>query len=307
MILSIESSCDETSLAILKDGKILHHFISSQIDIHKKYGGVIPEIASRQHVHTFYLLLEKLFKLIDPKEIKYVAYTKEPGLIGPLQIGELTAKSIATSLGVKLVPINHIHGHIYSAAISNKITYPALALVVSGGHTELQLLDKPYQFEKIGFTLDDAIGESFDKVATKLGLPYPGGPEIDKISKEGKATIDFPTPLKKDESLNFSFSGLKSSVINYIHNQKQKNEKINVANVAASFQKTAIDFALSRTKEAIDKYNPKTVIIAGGVSANSYLRKMSETIHNNVIIPELKYCTDNAAMIAKAAEVKLEN
>ena len=303
-ILSIESSCDETSMAILDGNKMIKNIVSSQIDFHKEYGGVIPELASRLHVENFPYVIESVLKNIDINKITHVAYTEKPGLIGCLQIGTLVASAIALSLNVPLIPINHIDGHIFAAAITNKITYPALALVASGGHTQLIKLISPVDKTILGETQDDAVGEVYDKVGRKLGLLYPGGPKIDLLSQKGKSSIEFPSPKTKNP-LDFSFSGLKSSVINYIYNNKQRNNEININDVCASFQKTAINVLLDRTKLALKLFDYKTLILSGGVSANSLLRKKIMDLHSNTIIPELEYSTDNAAMIAKACQIQI--
>ena len=297
-ILAIESSCDETSISIMDNGKIINNVIASQIDIHKEYGGVVPEIASRYHVTNFPFVFLEAMKKIDISKITHVAYTNEPGLIGCLQIGYLVANAISISLGVPLVKIHHIIGHIYASAINNKIKYPSLALVASGGHTQLIELQSKNQIKLLGETQDDAVGEVYDKVGRKLNLGYPAGPKIDKLALLGIPNIKFP--IAKTHNLNFSFSGLKSSIINYINNSKQKNEKININNVCASFQKIAIQSLIEKTKLALQNKSYKTLILAGGVSANSLLRKEFRKLHENVIIPKLEYCTDNAAMIASA-------
>ena len=303
-ILAIESSCDETSIALLKDNKIIKHIVSSQIDIHKEYGGVIPELASRLHVQNFPFVIKDALKGIDITKITHVAYTEKPGLIGCLQIGTLVASAISLSLNVPLIPIDHIEGHIFASAITNTIIYPALALVASGGHTQLIKLISPVEKYILGETQDDAVGEVYDKVGRKLGLPYPGGPKIDILAQKGKSSIEFPSPKTKNP-LDFSFSGLKSSVINYIYNNKQRNNQINLNDVCTSFQKTAINVLLGRTKLALKQFDYQTLILSGGVSANSLLRKKIMDLHHHTIIPKLEYSTDNAAMIAKACQIKL--
>lgn len=307
MILAIESSCDETSLAIIENGKILRHSTFDQIELHSKYGGIVPELASRQHMHSFLPVIIKVLLGIDKSKIKYIAYTNEPGLIGPLQIGELTAKGLALALSAKLVPINHIHGHIYSAAIDNEITYPSIALIVSGGHTQLQLLEKPYTFKILGQTLDDAAGETFDKIGKKLDLPYPGGKYVEELARNSKNEIKFSIPMKNTKDLNFSFSGLKSQAINYINKNTSKLNAAFKSNIAKGFQNAIINELILKTKMAIKKYSPKSIILCGGVSSNLILRNKFKQLHSNYIIPKTEYCTDNSAMIAKAAEVKINN
>jgi len=306
MILSIETSCDETSIAIMENKKIIYHEVYSQIDSHKKFGGVIPELASRMHVNAIYDLLIDIFKKIDMKKIKYISYTNEPGLIGALQIGKLTAQSLAMILDVELIPINHIDGHVYSAAIENKIKFPILSLIISGGHTEIRYIKKPFENLILSSTLDDAAGEAFDKVARKLGLSYPGGPAIDNIFSYKDATIEFTKPLEKD-NYNFSFSGLKSSVINYINNERNRNNEIDVIKIASSFQKVAIDSLVDKLNYFNKKYSSNSLVIVGGVAANSYLRKRIFDINKKIIIPSSEYCTDNAAMIAMATKIYLDN
>lgn len=310
-ILAIETSCDETSVAILENEKILSNIISTQINIHKKYGGVVPEIASRLHFENFgFVLQQALTKAnVNIKDIDKIAYTKSPGLIGCLHIGKMIAKTLACYLEVELIPCNHLHGHIYSVAISNNIIFPTIALVVSGGHSQIYYLKKDLDFKIIGETLDDAVGEAFDKVSRMLGLGYPGGSAIQKQAKIGKPKIGFPIALN-DESFNFSFSGLKVSVLNYINNNKNKNY-FNISDICASFQETAVKNLMLKLKKAYKKFYPASIILAGGVSANELLRnEINNFCKKNKIkclLPEQKYCTDNAAMIAILAYKKLSN
>ncbi len=307
-ILAIESSCDETSIAIIENGKILSNIISSQIDVHKLYGGVVPEIASRLHFDNFpFVLMEALSKAkIDIKDIDKIAYTAEPGLIGCLHIGKVIAKTLSSYLKKDLIPCNHIEGHIYANAIENNFSFPLLALIVSGGHTQLFIIKKHLDFKLIGTTVDDAVGEAYDKVARMLGLQYPGGPLVDKLSKKGKDTYKLPFP-KHDDSLDFSFSGLKSAAANIIGNSKVP---INKANFAASFQNQVVKILLDKVAKASKLYSVKMIVIGGGVSANSLLReKINDSCLRNKITvakPRLEYCTDNAAMIAKLAEEKMK-
>ncbi len=305
-ILGIESSCDETSASIVLNGeKEISTVISSQIDIHKNYGGVVPEIASRQHVKNITIVLEECLKKANMtmEEIDAIAITYGPGLIGSLLIGLEAAKTLSFIYNKPLIPVHHIAGHIYANSLVKKMEFPLLAVVVSGGHTELIEMPKHYQFNKLGGTLDDAIGECYDKVARIIGLEYPGGPKLDNLAKMGKITYKLPIPLK-DDSYNFSFSGLKSAVINLVHNETQKGNMINKENLAASFQKVAIESITSKVKTAITSRNIKTVIIAGGVAANQGLREAMTNLANeqniNLSIPPMKYCTDNATMIAAA-------
>ncbi|WP_280135554.1 tRNA (adenosine(37)-N6)-threonylcarbamoyltransferase complex transferase subunit TsaD [Mycoplasmopsis bovis] len=300
-ILGIETSHDDTSIAILEDNKVIALETISQVDIFKEFGGTIPEISSREHVKNINLILEILLKKYDLSTIDYIAYTKEPGLVGTLQIGYLFASAVSLAYNKPIIPINHLIGHFYSCALDNEIKYPSLCLLVSGGHTQLMLINSPIDYEIIGQTLDDAVGEAFDKVSSKLQLGFPGGPIIDKIYKNYKGEfIKFTEPNAPGE-FNFSFSGLKSQVINYYHNKLQRNEKVDVDQIAASFQDCAVNYLINQTKKALLKYNVKSLVLAGGVSANSELRKRFLEISKMAIIPNLKYATDNGAMIASCA------
>ena len=305
-ILGIESSCDETSCSIVKNGREeIATSTSSQIDIHENFGGVVPEIASREHVKNITLVIEDCLKKANMKieDVTAIAITYGPGLIGSLLVGMQAAKTLSYIYNKPLVPVHHIAGHIYANSLVEDLKFPLIALVVSGGHTELIKMKDHFSFEKLGGTLDDAIGECYDKVARVMGLPYPGGPKLDKLSKEGKPTYKLPIPLN-DDSYNFSFSGLKSAVINLNHNEEQKGKEINKADLAASFQKVAVTSIVSKTKKALKDYNINNLIVAGGVAANSILREaLSDMCKENNIhlsIPPLKYCTDNATMIAAA-------
>lgn len=305
-ILGIETSCDETSFSIVKNGcEELATIISSQIDIHKDYGGVVPEIASRNHVKNITIVLEECLEKANMKmkDIDAIAITYGPGLIGSLLIGLEAAKTLAFIHNKPLIPVHHIAGHIYANSLVKELQFPLLAIVVSGGHTELIKMTEHYKFQKLGGTLDDAIGECYDKVARVIGLPYPGGPKIDKLAKIGKVTYKLPVPLK-DDDYNFSFSGLKSAVINLAHNEEQRGKEINKENLAASFQKAAVESIVTKSNKAIKNENIKHVVIAGGVAANTVLReeitKMGIDLGIDVSFPPMKYCTDNAAMIAAA-------
>lgn len=312
VILAIETSCDETSIAIFKNGKILANIISSQIKEHTKYGGVVPELVSRLHLKNFsYVLLEALQKAnIHITELQYIAYTAKPGLIGALHIGKTIAETLSNYLEIPILPLKHLYGHIYASAIDNDFLFPLLAVLVSGGHTQLILMKKHLNFEILGSTLDDAIGECYDKVARMLDLGYPGGPVIDKLAATGTTTqYHLPLPLN-DQSYNFSFSGLKSAVANLIA-KEQRNTKINLSNFCATFQKTCVDIIMRKTKLAIQNFQPQMVTLVGGVSSNSALRAAIlnlATPNLKIVIPKLEYCTDNAAMIARlAAQELLEN
>ena len=306
IILAIESSCDETACAIIKNNELLANVISSQIEIHQKYGGVMPEIASRLHLENILVVInEALHKAnISLDDVSAFAVTRGPGLIGALHVGLQAIKTLSLIYNKPIIPVHHLAGHIYANEFVKPLSFPLLAVVVSGGNTELVYMKEHLSFEIIGETKDDAIGESFDKVARVLGLPYPGGVAIDKLAKLGKHTYSLPTPLK-DGSLNVSYSGLKTAVINLVHKEKQNGREININDMAKSFQDTAINELLIRVKKATSIYNVKQVVLAGGVSANSYLRseisRMYENSDIDVIIPPLWCTTDNAAMIAKVA------
>jgi N6-L-threonylcarbamoyladenine synthase len=305
-VLGIESSCDEMSVSIIKNGtEEISTIVSSQMDIHKLYGGVVPEIASRHHVENVTMVIEEALESANMKmdDIDVIAVTYGPGLIGSLLIGLQAAKTLSFLYNKPLVPVHHIAGHIYANRLVKELSFPLIALVVSGGHTDLIYMDKHYTFKKIGGTLDDAVGEAYDKVAKVIGLEYPGGPLIDKLSVIGEDTYNLPIPLD-DDSYNFSFSGLKSAVINLVHNEEQRGNSINKENLARSFQERVIHILTKKTMRALKEFNINTLLIAGGVSANSALRKEFDRIckenNINLIVPPVKYCTDNAAMIATA-------
>ena len=305
-ILGIESSCDETSVSIVKNGnEEIATVISSQIDIHKSFGGVVPEIASRNHVKNITLVLEECLDKANMtmEDIDAIAITYGPGLIGSLLIGLEAAKTLAFIHNKPLIPVHHIAGHIYANSLVKELTFPLLAVVVSGGHTELIEMTDHYKFNKLGGTLDDAVGECYDKVARVINLEYPGGPKLDKLAHVGKPTYKLPVPLK-DDSYNFSFSGLKSAVINLAHNEEQRGNELNKENLAASFQKVAIESIINKVRKAVIDKNIKTVIVAGGVAANQGLREEMEKLKNelgfDLSIPPMKYCTDNGTMIAAA-------
>jgi N6-L-threonylcarbamoyladenine synthase len=306
IILAVESSCDESSVAILKDGKeVLSHIILSQIDIHAVYGGVVPEIASRNHVvHITRVFEQALLEAnVTPNDIDLVAVTKGPGLIGSLLVGINAATTFAFAHQLPLIGVNHLHGHIYAANIDHEIKFPALALLVSGGHTELIYMKGHMDFKLLGTTLDDAVGEAYDKVARTLGLSYPGGPIVDKLAQDGKDTYNLPRPFLDREAYNFSFSGLKSAVINLVHNAEQKGEKVRTNDMCASFQASVLDVIIDKTRHASESFDIKQIIISGGVAANKGLRSRiyKEIPNKEIIIPKMEYCTDNAAMIGAAA------
>ena len=306
-ILAIESSCDETSMAIVKNGcEVIECVVLTQMDTHAEFGGVVPEVASRMHTENITMVLEELLKKskYTKDNIDAIAVTYAPGLLGSLLVGLECAKTIAFVWNKPLIKVNHTIGHIYANNLMKKMTYPMLALVVSGGHTDMVIMRDDYKFEKLGSSLDDSIGEVYDKVARVLGLKYPGGPNIERLAQNGKYSYDLPKPVN-DDTYNFSFSGLKSAVINLVHNEEQRNNEINKEDLAFSFQYIAIDELVRKVELAINNTGVKNMIIAGGVSANKYLREqmknLCEKYNVELTIPDFKYCTDNAAMIGAAA------
>lgn len=305
-ILAFESSCDETSVSIVKNGhEEVATVVLSQIDTHTLYGGVVPEIASRQHIEKITLVIDECLTKarMTMDDITAIAVTYGPGLIGSLLIGVQAAKTLAYVYKKPLVPVHHIAGHIYANNLTKNMKFPLLALVVSGGHTELIYMKDDYSFERIGGTLDDAVGEAYDKVARVMNLAYPGGPKVDSLAHEGNASYDLPLPLD-DDSYNFSFSGLKSAVINLVHNETQRGNEIRTADLAATFQDRVIHILTKKTMRALKKYNVENLIIAGGVSANKGIRdSFAQLCSQNGIsltIPSMQHCTDNAAMIGAA-------
>ena len=313
MILGIETSCDETAVAIVKNGtEVLANVVSSQIESHKQFGGVVPEIASRQHVEQITVVLEEAFRQANLtwEAIDAIAVTEGPGLVGALLIGINAAKALAFAKNKPLIAVHHIAGHIYANRLQKEFEFPLLALIVSGGHTELVLMRDHGTYELIGETRDDAAGEAFDKIARSLNLPYPGGPQIDRLAQNGNISNDFPRAWLEQGSYDFSFSGLKSAVINHIHNQKQRGEEIVKENIAASFQASVVEVLTEKTYNAAIHYDVKQVIIAGGVAANKGLRTSIQERFSNtnipVFIPPIQLCTDNAAMIAAAANIQFE-
>lgn len=308
-ILAIESSCDETAVAIVDDGKLLSNVVATQISVHEKFGGVMPEIASRLHTENITVCLDEAISEagISLDDLDAVAFTRGPGLIGCLHVGMQAAKSIALIYDKPLIPVHHLAGHIYANEYVGEMKFPLLCVVVSGGNTELVLMKDHLDFEIIGETQDDAVGECYDKVARVLGLPYPGGLPIDQKAKLGNPNAyHLPMPASPKGKYDFSYSGLKTAVINLANSMKMKGTPINVEDMAASFQKVAIGMIVERALMAANDYSVKQVILAGGVSANSYLRsQMQEKLQGSdidLIIPPLWCTTDNAAMIAKVAE-----
>ena len=309
-VLAIESSCDETAAAVVKNGReVLSNIISSQIELHTLYGGVVPEIASRKHIENIDFVVDEALKKAGKslEEIDAIGVTHGPGLVGALLVGVAYAKALAFALNKPLIGVHHIKGHVAANFIEHKdLKPPFICLIVSGGHTNLVKVKDYNDFEIIGRTRDDAAGEAFDKVARSVGLGYPGGPKIDKAAKEGNPlAINFPKAKVNDNKYDFSFSGIKSAVLNYQNQEKMKNEEINVPDLVASFQKSVVDVLTEHTIAAAKEYNFKTMAMAGGVAANSCLRKSLQRECDaegiRFCYPSPVYCTDNAAMIGAAA------
>ena len=314
LILAIESSCDETSVAVIKNGDtILSNIVASQIKSHQRFGGVVPEVASRHHVEQITLCLEEALKQaeVTPEDLSAVAVTYGPGLVGALLIGLSAAKAFAWAHGLPLLPVNHMAGHIYAARFVKPLTFPLLALLVSGGHTELVYMTEDGSFEIIGETRDDAAGEAYDKVGRVLGLSYPSGKEIDRLAHLGEDTYHFPRAMIHEDNFDFSFSGLKSAFINFVHNAQQRGETLDEANLAASFQASVVEVLVTKTIRACKTYPVNQLIVAGGVAANQGLRQaldeaMSDLPEIDLIIPPLRLCGDNAAMIGAFGHILLE-
>ncbi len=307
-ILAIESSCDETAVAIVEDGKkVLSNVVFTQIDIHTKFGGVVPEIASRHHIEKITYVIDEAMKNagLSYEEIDKIAVTAYPGLVGSLMVGINAAKTIGLAYNKEVIMVDHIHGHIYANYLEQDFTFPVLALVVSGGHTELVLMKDHMDFEIIGETLDDAVGESYDKVARVVKVGYPGGPIIDKMAALGQPTYPLPHVKLGKDSYDFSFSGLKSAVLNLCNKLEKKNEPLNANDLAASFQEAVLDVLKEKTIRAAKNFGARQIIVAGGVAANKGLRKVleeevSKLDNVKLTFPSFKYCTDNAAMIGVA-------
>lgn len=305
-LIGIESSCDETACAVVRNGKqILSNVVASQIDVHSQYGGVVPEVASRIHVENISIVIKEALKQsgLTMDGIDGVAVTIGPGLIGSLQVGVMGAKALAWAYHKPLIPVHHLTGHIYANVFVEELKFPLLALVVSGGHTQLVLMNEDYDFHILGTTTDDAVGEAYDKVARVLGLGYPGGPIIDKLARQGKPIYTLPH-VHTDDPLNFSYSGLKSAVVQELRRQERAGNPVKVEDMAASFQEAALQELWSRVEEALKRYPVNQVVLAGGVAANSRLRELCrqnmERRHPGVsyITPPIRCCTDNGAMIA---------
>jgi N6-L-threonylcarbamoyladenine synthase len=310
LICAIETSCDETAIAFIENGnKVLSNIVSSQIDTHRAFGGVMPEVASRLHIEQISLVLKEAIEKsgVSMNDVDAIAFTQGPGLIGSLHIGVLASKTLAWYFQKPLVPIHHIAGHIYANAFVTELKFPLLALVVSGGHTELVYMKEDYDFEILGTTQDDAIGEAYDKVARVMELGYPGGPAIDSLAKQGTTQYVLPR-VKTEKPLDFSFSGLKSAVLQLVLKEERQGRELNKANLAYAFQEAVLDEVLLKTKKALEIVEVRQVVLAGGVSANSRLRerllKMMESYPGIACsIPPLWCTTDNAAMIGSAGAV----
>ncbi|MCD5001080.1 tRNA (adenosine(37)-N6)-threonylcarbamoyltransferase complex transferase subunit TsaD [Enterococcus saccharolyticus] len=312
LILAIESSCDETSVAVIENGaNILSNIVASQIKSHQRFGGVVPEVASRHHVEQITLCIEEALAEagVSVEELSAVAVTQGPGLVGALLIGISAAKAFAWAHDLPLIPVNHMAGHIYAARFVKPLEFPLMALLVSGGHTELVLMEEDGSFEIVGETRDDAAGEAYDKVGRVLGLPYPSGKEIDRLAHLGEDSYHFPRAMIHENNFDFSFSGLKSAFINLVHNAEQRGEVLSTEDLATSFQASVIDVLVTKTIRACQTYPVKQLIVAGGVAANQGLRQAleeavaSQLTDVDLLIPPLRLCGDNAAMIGAAAHV----
>ncbi|CYU94454.1 tRNA (adenosine(37)-N6)-threonylcarbamoyltransferase complex transferase subunit TsaD [Streptococcus suis] len=306
LILAIETSCDETSVAVLRnDAELLSNVIASQIASHQRFGGVVPEVASRHHVEVITACIEEalLEAEVTAEDLTAVAVTYGPGLVGALLVGISAAKAFAWANGLPLIPVNHMAGHLMAARAVKELEFPLLALLVSGGHTELVYVSEAGDYKIVGETRDDAVGEAYDKVGRVMGLPYPAGRVIDELAHEGQDIYNFPRAMIKEDNLEFSFSGLKSAFINLYHNAQQKGENLSNADLSASFQACVMDILMAKTKKALEQYPVKTLVVAGGVAANQGLRERlaAEITDVEVIIPPLRLCGDNAGMIALAA------
>lgn len=311
LILAVETSCDETSVAVIRGGKhILSNVVSSQIETHKRFGGVVPEIASRKHVESITLIMEQALSEagVTLRDLSAIAVTQGPGLVGALLVGIVAAKSLAMALGLPLIGTHHIAGHIYANELVAEMQYPCLALVASGGHTELVLMESEGVFKILGRTRDDAVGEAYDKVARTLNFPYPGGPYIDKLAQGAEEEIVMPRAWLEPDSYDFSFSGLKSAVLAAINSAKMKGEPLREAALARGFQASVIDVLVTKALRAVRETGAKQLLLCGGVAANGGLRAAltarCEEAGIPLLIPPLKLCTDNAAMIGAAAHLK---
>ncbi|KRM71518.1 tRNA (adenosine(37)-N6)-threonylcarbamoyltransferase complex transferase subunit TsaD [Lacticaseibacillus brantae] len=315
LILAFESSCDETSVAVVENGDtILSNIIATQINSHQRFGGVVPEVASRHHVEQITLVIDAALKEADVTydDLTAVAVTYGPGLVGSLLIGVSAAKAIAFAHHLPLIPVNHMAGHIYAARFVKPLVYPLLALLVSGGHTELVYMPSAGHFEIVGDTRDDAAGEAYDKVGRVLGVPYPAGKEIDRLAHLGQDTFNFPRAMDKEDNLDFSFSGLKSAFINTVHHADQIGESLSREDLAASFQAAVVDVLVHKTTKALDEFPVKQLVLAGGVAANQGLREaLQNTLADafpdiELVVPPVRLTGDNGAMVGAAAHIELE-
>ncbi|WP_125714404.1 tRNA (adenosine(37)-N6)-threonylcarbamoyltransferase complex transferase subunit TsaD [Companilactobacillus kedongensis] len=315
LILSFESSCDETSVAVIKNGKeILSNIIATQIKSHQRFGGVVPEVASRHHVeevtHCIELALDEAKVGYD--DLDAVAVTYGPGLVGSLLIGIMAAKTVAFAHDLPLIKANHLAGHIYSANLVADLQYPFMALLVSGGHTEIVLVRAPGEFETLGDTRDDAVGEAYDKIGRVLGINYPAGKKVDEMAARGNDIFDFPRAMVQEDNLDFSFSGLKSSFINRVHHADQIHEELNKDDLAASFQGAVLDILSNKIFRALKQHPVKQLVVAGGVAANQGLRQRlkkdieERNLDMDLIFPPLRLCGDNAAMIGAIAQIQYD-
>jgi N6-L-threonylcarbamoyladenine synthase len=312
-IMAIETSCDETSVAIIENGTIIRsNIVSSQIETHQKFGGVVPEVASRKHVEMITWIIEEALKEahLELKDLSAIAVTQGPGLVGALLVGIIAAKALALALEIPLIGVHHIAGHIYANQLVYPLAYPLISLVVSGGHTEIVYMEGPGRFRIIGKTRDDAAGEAYDKVARALGLPYPGGPFIDRLAQEAEIAIPLPRAWLEQDSYDFSFSGLKSAVLAAINQAKMKGLQLDPAHVARGFQESVVDVVVEKAIRAVQAYGAKQLLLAGGVAANRGLRERltirCAEVGVPLLTPPLNLCTDNAAMIGAAAFLKWE-
>ncbi|WP_054705291.1 tRNA (adenosine(37)-N6)-threonylcarbamoyltransferase complex transferase subunit TsaD [Bacillus sp. JCM 19041] len=307
-ILAIETSCDETSAAVIKDGStILSNIVATQMESHARFGGVVPEIASRHHVETMTVVIEEAMETaqVGYSDLTAIAVTEGPGLVGALLVGIHAAKAIAFAHELPIIGVHHIAGHIYANQLVSPLTFPLVALVASGGHTELVLMEKDGQFEVIGQTRDDAVGEAYDKAARAMGLPYPGGPNVEKLANTTEEVIELPRSWLEKDSYDFSFSGLKSAVLNRLNNDKQRGEETDLPALARGFQESVVEVLVGKTVRAQEMYGVKQVILAGGVAANKGLRDALSAAFAEkeveLLIPPMQLCTDNAAMIGACA------
>ena len=312
-ILAIETSCDETSAAVVEDGRrVLSNVVSSQMDIHERFGGVVPEVASRKHVETVTRIVEEALVQAGrgPGDIAAVAVTQGPGLVGSLLVGVVAAKALACALDLPFIGVHHIAGHIYANALVHELEYPLMALVVSGGHTELVLTERPGVFRIVGRTRDDAVGEAYDKVARALGMPYPGGPYVDRAALEANDEIELPRAWLEPDSCDFSFSGLKSAVLHVLNQAAKRGESVDPGALARGFQASVIDVLVTKSLRAAEMYGARQLLLAGGVAANrglrAVLKRRCEEAGLPLLVPPFELCTDNAAMIAAAAFLKWE-